>query len=249
MLRPKPVIQAVLILQQPACCRSVLARRPSFPTICWKLTRLIDALIRLGITTTTGDAEGDVLQRISVEVSLEEIERVLTCFHGELPQVPPMYSALKHKGKALYEYARAGVEIERISRQVTIHSIQLNSFKNEMLDITVKCSKGTYIRTLSEDIGAALGCGAHLVGLRRVATGAFDIGLAHTLEQIEQMTLEQRDACLLPSDRLLTGLPAVELDEESTYYLRRGQAIWKSGGYGYGMLRLYGPGTLFSGGW
>jgi len=206
-----------------------------------------NALIRLGITTTTGDAEGDVLQRNVVEVLQEDVERVLACFLGNLPQVPPMYSALKHKGKALYEYARAGVEIARASRQVTIHSLQLNSFKGEMLEITVSCSKGTYIRTLSEDIGVALGCGAHLAGLRRVVTGAFDISQAQTLEQVDQMTLEQRDACLLPADMLLTGLPAVEVDEENAYYLRRGQAIWETRPGECGMLRLYGPERAFLG--
>ena len=205
------------------------------------------AVIRLGTTTTTGDVEGVVLKRAPVEVLQEDVERVLDSFHGNLPQVPPMYSALKHKGKALYEYARAGVEIERVSRQVTIHSIQLISFKGETLEITVSCSKGTYIRTLSEDIGVALGCGAHLAGLRRVVTGAFDIGLAHTLEQIDQMTLEQRDASLVPTDMLLTGLPAVEVNEENAFYLRRGQAIWKTGSVECGMLRLYGPEHIFLG--
>lgn len=206
-----------------------------------------NAGIRLGITTTTGDAEGDVLQRNSVEVSQQDVERVLACFHGKLYQVPPMYSALKHKGKALYEYARAGVEIERASRQVTIHSIELNSFKGEMLEITVSCSKGTYIRTLSEDIGIALGCGAYLAGLRRLVTGSFDISQTQTLEQIEQMTLEQRDARLLPADMLLMDLPAVEVDEGDAYSLRRGQAIWKTGRGECGMLRLYGPERAFFG--
>jgi tRNA pseudouridine55 synthase len=205
------------------------------------------ARVKLGVTTTTGDKEGEVLQRVPVAVSRRDVESVLPGFLGKISQVPPMYSALKHQGKALYEYARAGVVIERAAREVTIHSIALNGMEDDELDIIVACSKGTYIRTLAEDIGAALGCGAHLVGLRRVKTGAFDLTSAYTLEQLEQMTLQQRDACLLAADCLIAELPAVEFDDESAYYLRRGQPVWKSGVVGDGMLRLYGPQQVFLG--
>jgi len=205
------------------------------------------ARIKLGATTTTGDAEGEVLQCLPVEVALEQVKAVLPTFQGPIFQTPPMYSALKYQGKALYEYARAGVEIERAARSVTIYSIELNSFDSDVLDIAVACSKGTYIRTLAEDIGAAMGCGAHLIALRRTVTGTFEISAAHSLEHLEQMSPQQRDACLLPPDSLISSLPGVELDAESVFYIKRGQAVWKSGAASEGTMRLYGPDGEFLG--
>jgi len=197
------------------------------------------ATIKLGVTTNTGDAEGEVLATHSVNVSPAQFAEACTQFVGEISQIPPMYSALKHEGKALYEYARAGVEIERASRLITIHSIQVNSFEYDVANISVSCSKGTYIRTLAEDIGAVLGCGAHLIGLRRTKTANYNIEQAVTLEQFEAMNLEQRQAALMPMDSAVLHLPAIVLDADSTHYLRQGQAVWQSRINAKGLLRLY----------
>ena len=197
------------------------------------------ATLRFGVTTATGDTEGQILSTNEVNVTATALEKVLQRFKGDIQQVPPMYSALKHQGKALYEYARAGVEIERPARSVKIYSITLENLTGEVADITVSCSKGTYIRTLAEDIGRELGCGAHLTQLRRLETGGFRVEHALTVEQLEAMTLEQRDASLLPTDALVRHLPAVVLDNESAYYLGRGQPVWKSGVIPAGYLRLY----------
>lgn len=197
------------------------------------------ATMRLGVTTTTGDTEGAVVTTSVVNVTHQDMENALGQFRGDIQQVPPMYSALKHQGKALYEYARAGVEIERPARDVTIHEIGLEQFSGDTAVIKVSCSKGTYIRTLAEDIGKVLGCGAHLTQLRRLETGGFTLTDVVTVEQLESMTLEQRDALLMPADALVEDLPAVTLDRESAYYLGRGQAVWKSGKIPEGFLRLY----------
>lgn len=197
------------------------------------------ATIKLGITTTTGDAEGAVLSTHPVNVNQVDFEKTSQQFIGEISQVPPMYSALKFEGKALYEYARAGVEIERQSRQVTIHAITLNAFEIDVATITVRCSKGTYIRTLAEDIGKQLGCGAHLIGLRRTATANYDISQAITIEQFEAMGDERRLTMLAPPDSAVLHLPAITLDDDSAFYLLQGQAVWRSGAIPQGLLRLY----------
>ena len=197
------------------------------------------ATIKLGVTTTTGDAEGEVLSTQPVHVDQVNFEQACQQFVGEISQTPPMYSALKHDGKALYEYARAGIEIERKARNVTVYSITQNSFEHDVACITVTCSKGTYIRTLAEDIGRVLDCGAHLIGLRRTATANYQIANAITLEQFEEMTAEQRESALLPVDSAVEFLPAVTLDADSTYYLQQGQSVWRSGQIPHGLLRLY----------
>jgi tRNA pseudouridine55 synthase len=197
------------------------------------------AKVRLGVTTTTGDAEGEVLSTQPVYVSSTQFAQVCQQFCGEISQVPPMYSALKHEGKALYEYARAGVEIERKPRIVTIHNIALNEFADSVATMTVTCSKGTYIRTLAEDIGKQLGCGAHLIGLRRTSTANYQIAQAVTLEQFEALSVEQRIESLRPSDSAVQHLPALILDTDSTFYLQQGQAVWRSGIIPQGLLRLY----------
>jgi tRNA pseudouridine55 synthase len=205
------------------------------------------AIIKLGMTTTTGDAEGEVLETRVVNVTAAQFETTLTRFQGEITQVPPMYSALKHEGKALYEYARAGIVIERKSRQVQIHAITLDDFTSDIAKITVRCSKGTYIRTLAEDIGHLLGCGAHLIGLRRTATANYDISQAVTLEAFEAMTAEQRVSILLPVDSAIENLPAVILDTDSAFYVQQGQAVWQSGLRVSGLLRLYSEHQQFLG--
>lgn len=205
------------------------------------------ARFRLGETTNTGDSEGDILSRKPVTATLNEVERVLKNFIGTIQQIPPMHSALKHQGKALYTYARAGVEVYREPRQVAIYSLTIDEFSGDELAVTVHCSKGTYIRVLGEDIGAELGCGAHMIALRRIATGCFDLSNAISFPQLEQMTSEQRDAVLLPADYLLSGLPKVVLDSESAYYIQQGQSVWQSGQSSTGPVSLYGPASVFLG--
>lgn len=199
------------------------------------------ALVQLGSTTTTGDVEGEVLSRSESNVSPAQLQAVLKSFIGEIKQVPPMYSALKHQGKALYEYARNGVEIERPARQVSIFSIELTGFNQtlQQFEINVSCSKGTYIRTLAEDIGQVLGCGAHLAGLRRLSTAHFRLEDSYTLEQLERMSADERDSILLPADASIVDLPRVELNADSAYYLLRGQSVWKSGMNMDGFFRIY----------
>jgi tRNA pseudouridine55 synthase len=199
------------------------------------------ALIQLGSTTTTGDAEGEVLTHAQVNVSPVLLQEALSRFVGRIEQVPPMYSALKHQGKALYEYARDGQEVARLARMITIFDIKLNNFDqtSNRVEIDVVCSKGTYIRTLAEDIGQALGCGAHLAGLRRLTTAHFSLQNAYTLEQLEAMRLDERDEVLLPVESSVQDLPSVELDDDSAYYLLQGQSVWKSGVKINGLFRIY----------
>ena len=175
-----------------------------------------EAVVALGAKTTTGDAEGDVIERREVNVTDELLQSVLQQFKGDILQIPPMHSALKKDGKALYEYARAGVEIERETRKVSILSLNGVLIASNAIKIIVKCSKGTYIRTLGEDIGEALGCGAHLSSLRRMGTGGFQVSQCVTLEQLEAMTEDDRSACLLPVDSLLDEHQRIELDVANT---------------------------------
>jgi tRNA pseudouridine55 synthase len=205
------------------------------------------ALIKLGQTTTTGDAEGEVLTQQAVDLSRARVEAVLPRFVGRISQTPPMYSALKYQGKALYTYARAGVEVERQSREVTIYDLQLDAFAGDELRVTVTCSKGTYIRVLAEDIGKALGCGAFMKDLRRTRTGLFELAQAVTLPELEDMDMEQRDALLLPPDCLLQGLDAVTLDAGSAYYLAQGQPIWRPQQSVGATLRVYDDNERFLG--
>lgn len=205
------------------------------------------AVIKLGVTTTTGDTEGEVTSRSPVTFSREQVEHAVSAFQGIITQTPPMYSALKHQGKPLYEYARAGVEIERKSREVTIHSIALHHFAGDEAEIHVACSKGTYIRVLGEDIGQRLGCGAHLIVLERLSTGGFQLEDACSLAQLEAMMETERDAALLPVDVLLRDLPAVILDEDSAVYFCQGQPVWRSGIKASGLLRVYDANEVFIG--
>ena len=178
-----------------------------------------EATAKLGVKTTTADAEGDVIEQRPVHVTQIDIDRVAKQFTGPIFQTPPMYSALKKDGKPLYEYARAGVEIARAARNVTIYELGVAlvpaDAAQDSLKLTVKCSKGTYIRTLGEDIGEALGCGAHLSALRRTATGGYEVSECVTLAQLEAMTEGERLACLKPIDSLLTGHYAVTLDADN----------------------------------
>lgn len=192
-----------------------------------------EAELRLGVRTSTGDAEGEVLATRPVNVDAAAFEQAAARFRGPIQQVPPMHSALKRDGKALYEYARAGQTVERKPRAVIIHELVLESFEAARALIRVRCSKGTYIRTLAEDIGEMLGCGAHLAALRRTGAGSFSLDRAVSLAALEEMDEAARDACLLPLDSLLGDLPALPLDAEQSRRFRLGQALegnWKMDG-------------------
>lgn len=174
------------------------------------------ATLKLGQTTTTGDAEGEIVITRPLtpeQVNEARIERACVAFTGHIAQVPPMHSALKHQGRALYEYAREGVDIERPAREVTIHGIDILRWQADVLELDVRCSKGTYIRTLAQDIGEHLGCGAHLIGLRRTGSGGVGLQGAVTLEALQAMSEAERDACLQPADVLLRNWPDVVLTE------------------------------------
>jgi tRNA pseudouridine55 synthase len=172
------------------------------------------ATLRLGQTTTTGDLEGQVVSDVPVSLTREAVEGACAAHLGPIDQVPPMHSALKHEGKALYEYARQGIEIAREPRRITIHQLDILSWHNEVLVIDVRCSKGTYIRTLAEDIGRHLGCGAHLTALRRTACGPVAIDQAVTLEALAAMTEAERDALICPVDVLVSDWPDVLLSHD-----------------------------------
>lgn len=206
-----------------------------------------DAVIKLGITTDTGDSEGQVLSQHAVTVTLAEVERAAQHFVGTIMQMPPMYSALKHQGQPLYKYARQGIEIERAAREIILHRIVLTDFQGDVACISVDCSKGTYIRVLAEDIGSLLGCGAHLIGLRRTRVGNFSLADALTLDTLEATPEAQRDALLLPTDQLLPGLPSIELDRDAAYYLRQGQAIWQPKLQVHQRFRIYDEKQIFIG--
>ncbi len=197
------------------------------------------AEIKLGVSTATADAEGEVIATRAVNVTPEQLAVALQNFRGDILQTPPLYSALKHAGKPLYAYARAGIEIERAPRRVTIHALALQWFEGERLALSVTCSKGTYIRSIAHDLGEMLGCGAHLAALRRTAVGRFGLDCAHTLESLEAMPAAERDARLLPVDALLQDLPEVRLEPAQEARFVQGQAVpW--GGPPQARVRVYG---------
>jgi tRNA pseudouridine55 synthase len=204
------------------------------------------ATIQLGVTTTTGDQEGEVVSQKDVVLKPNQLQETLQKFTGDITQIPPMFSALKFEGKPLYEYARQGIEIERKSRQVTIYDITLNKIEESIVIVEVSCSKGTYIRTLAEDIGHALGCGAHLKGLERTQTGNFQLPEALTIEAVEAMSMASREKTLLPVDVLLEGLSSIELTVNETEAIKKGQAI-DFNGENDKELRLYGVSGQFLG--
>lgn len=199
------------------------------------------ATLKLGATTTTGDTEGSIVETRPVDIDTAHTSEVLPRFTGEIQQIPPMHSALKHQGKALYEYARKGIEIERKPRNVTIHKLDMVSLESDVLVIDVTCSGGTYIRTLAQDIGEALGCGAHLIGLRRTASGALSIENAITPEALEALEPGERQSSLLPPDILVYSLPRIDLNEEQTLQLAQGKNPPCSAGIVPGLYRAYAP--------
>lgn len=183
----------------------------------------------LGVTTATGDREGQILNQVTPpELNQEQLEQVLQKFQGDIEQIPSMYSALKHQGKPLYKLARKGIEVERKARTISIYEITLTGMELPKFSFEVRCSKGTYIRTLVEDIGLAIGCGAHVSQLRRTEAGCFKPEQMYTLEQLNHIKNQGQgnlDSLLLPIDSALTHWPNVSVSEAAYYYLRQGQPI------------------------
>lgn len=183
------------------------------------------AELTLGVVTDTGDAEGRTMERNVVRCDEASFRAAASAFVGEIEQVPPMHSALKRDGRPLYEYARAGITVERQARPVTIHSIDLLHFAQPRARLRVSCSKGTYVRVLAVDIGERLGCGAHLSALRRERVGALDVADALTPEALEELDPAQRIARVSPVDALLGGLPRIDLDEMQSVRFLYGQKL------------------------
>ncbi|OAL75931.1 tRNA pseudouridine(55) synthase TruB [Acinetobacter terrae] len=179
--------------------------------------------IHLGHSTTTGDVEGELLlEQVVPALTEEKIGQVLTSFTGDIQQVPPMYSALKKEGRPLYELARQGIEIEREARPITIEAIELLSFTENSLTLDITCSKGTYIRVLGEDIAKALGTFGHLTYLHRIKTGQFDLIPEYTIEYLESLTEQEREALLLPAYAPVDHFPKVQVPEGRAEYFSRG---------------------------
>ncbi len=198
---------------------------------------------QLGVRTRTGDAEGEVLEtRVVGSYSREQLESILEPFRGSIEQIPPMYSALKHQGQRLYKLARQGVEVEREPRAVQIYALLLTDQRDDWMDIDVHCSKGTYVRTLVEDIGEKLGCGAHVSALRRTGVGPYgEQGLVTIarLEQLKDTDKAAMDGLLLPLESALTQWPDVELSSDAAFYLQQGQAVLVPHAPTSGWVRLY----------
>lgn len=201
----------------------------------------------LGIKTNTGDAEGEVIDSRSVlNYSVEHLETILSTFRGTISQIPPMFSALKHKGRPLYKLARQGIVVERSPRTVTIHSLRLlesshtdiHSSAKKILNLEIRCSKGTYIRTLIEDIGEALGCGAYVSDLRRLSVADFHAEQMVSMEELQSSSLAECDKKLLSLDSLLNEWPVLKISQAAAYYLYRGQAVLLPNLPKQGLLRL-----------
>ncbi len=198
---------------------------------------------KLGERTSTGDAEGELLEQRPVTVTEKQFRATMEGFLGEIEQIPPMYSAVKHQGQRLYKLARQGVEVEREPRRITIHSIDMLNFDPPRVEIRVLCSKGTYVRTLVEDIGELLGCGAHVADLRRLGVGPYDDTAMVTLARLEHLLAEggeaALDALLLPMESGLTQWPDVRLSGDAAFYLRQGQPVLVPHAPTAGWVRLY----------
>ncbi|MCP5158452.1 MAG: tRNA pseudouridine(55) synthase TruB [Gammaproteobacteria bacterium] len=198
---------------------------------------------RLGMTTTTGDAEGEVVTIRPVELlNRAQIEMAMQRFTGMIEQIPPMYSALKREGQPLYKLARRGIEVEREPRQVMVHALRLLRWEGEELECELHCSKGTYVRTLAADLGEVLGCGAHISALRRTAVAPYDAARMVTLDALHEQAeqgLAALDEWLLPLDSTVAQWPAVRVRSESAFYLRQGQPVLAPHAPTRGWVRLY----------
>lgn len=187
--------------------------------------KLYRARVKLGERTATGDAEGTVLSRCDVKVAREQLLAVLERFRGEIEQVPPMHAAIKHRGRPLYSYARRGETVQRTVRRVVIRRLELEEFEGDKLALRIECSKGTYVRALAEDIGAALGCGGHLAALQRLAAGPFRLDEAIDVDVLESLSPEERFKRLLPPDALLGSRPRLVLGGGEAAKFRQGRAV------------------------
>ena len=201
------------------------------------------AEVTLGRKTSTGDCEGEtVYERPTSAVDRGQVERAMSTFIGSIEQLPPMHSALKRDGQPLYKLARRGIEVERQKRTVTIYAFDLLSFANPQIEVSVSCSKGTYVRTLAEDVGELLECGGFISALRRDQVGPYDIDAAWTLDRLEALAATGEDAlahALLPLDGALTHLPRIEIDAEADHHFQHGQAVLVPHVPISGLLRLY----------
>jgi len=217
-----------------------------FSTDLLNADKVYEAEIVFGVTTSTGDSEGEVLQHRAIAFDEAQLNAALQGFRGRIQQVPPMHSALKRDGQPLYKLARQGIEVERAAREVTISELLLLTHAGDRCRLRVACSKGTYIRTLAEDIGEALACGAHLCALRRIAIGPLRVADALSLEQLNALSEEARAGCLLPPDSLLLSLPKVCLDDAATLRFSHGNPVEVAAPPGkcrvYGDNRLLGVG-------
>lgn len=211
--------------------------------------------VRLGIKTTTADAAGEVIESKPVPVFSEQhLESILENFRGTITQIPPMYSALKHQGERLYKLAVKGIEVERKPRTQEIYRLTASNITLDGFTLDVDCSKGTYIRTLAEDIGAALGCGAHVLTLRRTVVGCFEQERMFTIDELEKLAeegFEALDELLLPVDAGLQDMPTISLTEEASFYFQRGQPVGVDGEISYeistGLVRVYEGSDVFLG--
>ena len=202
--------------------------------------KVYQGLCRLGVTTTTADGDGEIVRERPVpELGDQDIERALEGMRGVIKQVPPMYSALKHKGRRLYDLARQGIEVKREGREITIHELRLESREGNDLSLYVHCSKGTYIRTLAEDIGSKLGCGAHLAALRRLRAGPFSSEDMVGMEEIEAADMERRQGMLLPVDKALSHYPRIEVAPGLRRRLCHGNPVSLPDVPASGSVRLY----------
>lgn len=201
------------------------------------------SVAKLGIRTDSADSEGAIIETRPVNVTQQQLNDVLKNFRGEISQVPSMFSALKHQGQPLYKLARQGIEVEREARKVQIHSLELLSFSGDEFSIDVKCSKGTYIRNLVEDIGEALGCGAHVIGLRRISVANFDAAQMISMEQLEHMkhteVFQEMDELLLPMSSALQHLPTLTLSSLSAVQLKQGNPVQVFKAPSNGFVQLY----------
>lgn len=206
---------------------------------------------KLGITTTTSDAEGEVSEKRPVEgIDERRVQEVLEQFSGEIEQIPPMHSAIKHRGQPLYKLAHQGIEVERQPRKVRIHELKMLRLEGDELEIFVHCSKGTYIRTLAEDIGEALGCGAHLSSLRRTGAGPFAEEGMVTLDVVRERAeqgLDMLDELLLPMESALAEWPSINLSDTGLHYVRQGQPVLVPQAPTHGWVRLFSPDERFIG--
>ena len=197
--------------------------------------------IRLGVSTETGDADGEVIAQVdATAITQTQVSDALETFVGEIEQIPSMYSALKHQGQPLYKLARQGIEVERAPRTVTIYSAELLQFAEAYIELRVHCSKGTYIRSLAEDLGAALGCGGHVSALRRLAAGPYAEAQAVTLEQVSEIgDLQEMDALLLPVASAVGSWPSVRLHEDTAHYVRQGQPVQVAHAPTHGWVQIF----------